>query len=66
MKWSNVLHWISAISAVIGVLFFLAALFNVSLLGLSRSNLFNDAPTFLLISIAFGVGTILHMKLEKK
>lgn len=65
MKWSNILHWIAAISGVLGLIFFLAGVFNIPF-GISRSNLFNDAPILLLISIAFGIGTLTHLKLERK
>ena len=68
-KWSPILHWISFIAAMLGVTAFvgasIVALTNNPILGLSEKHLFNDTTSFFLMSIAFGLGTIIHMKLEK-
>ena len=35
-------------------------------LGFSQEHLYNDAKTLLLVSIAFGIGTLIHMQEERK
>ena len=68
MKWSPILHNIAWISGVLGVLALVAAwiaTFSGSFLGLSEEHLFNDAKTLLLVSIAFGIGTLIHQNEEK-
>ncbi len=54
---------------MLGIVAFLGAsivaLTSNPILGLSEEHLFNDTASFFLMSIAFGIGTIIHMKLEK-
>jgi hypothetical protein len=62
-KWASTLHWASLITAIIGTLALLAAWYatwNVTFLGMTEAHLFNDAQTILLLSIALGVGTLIH------
>ncbi|MCH8049594.1 hypothetical protein IH979_02690 [Patescibacteria group bacterium] len=69
MKWSPILHGIAAISGVLGALSLIGAWIAGSagtFLGFSQAHLFEDAQSLLLVSIAFGVGTIIHQRLEKK
>lgn len=68
MKWSPILHGVSAIAGVLGLLALFAAWFaraEGTVLGLTQAHLFNDAMSLLLASIAFGLGTLIHMKQEK-
>ena len=63
MKWSPILHMVAFISGVLGVLALIGAWIataNGSFLGLSEGHLFNDALTLLLVSISFGIGTLIH------
>jgi len=63
MKWSPILHGVSAIAGIIGVLALMGAwvaTFSGSFLGLSEQHLFNDAIALLLVSVAFGIGTLIH------
>lgn len=68
IKWSPILHWISFIAAMLGIAAFLmasiAALTGNLIIGLSEEHLFKDTTSFFLMSIAFGLGTIIHMQLE--
>lgn len=68
MKWSPILHGISAIAGIVGVLvligFWIAAL-NEGTNPFSQEHLYRDAIALLLVSIAFGVGTLIHLKDEK-
>ena len=69
MKLSPILHNIAWISGVLGALALVAAwiaTFSGSFLGLSEEHLFNDAKTLLLVSIAFGIGTLIHHNEEKR
>lgn len=68
MKWSSILHWIAAITATIGTLALIGAWIvgSGTLFGQTQEHLFNDAKVLLLISIATGIGTLIHLQLEKK
>ena len=69
MKWSPILHGISAITGVLGLLAIFGAWIataNGSFLGVSEQHLFNDAMSLLLASVAFGIGTLIHLKEEGK
>ena len=69
VKWSPILH---AVSAITGILGFLALVVywilgaEGTFLGLPQVHFFNDAVGLLLVSIAFGIGTLIHLKEEKK
>ena len=63
MKWSPILHMVAFISGILGVLALIGAWIatvNGSFLGLSVGHLFNDAIALLLVSISFGIGTLIH------
>ena len=64
MKWSPILHMVAFISGVVGILALIGAWIATfsggSFLGLSEGHLFNDALTLLLVSISFGIGTLIH------
>jgi len=67
MKWSFVLHGISATSAVLGLLTLFGGWvveFGGYVFGFSEEHLFVDAGIFFLVSIAFGIGTLIHLKKE--
>jgi len=67
-KWSKILHGVAFVAGVAGVLALVAAWiasFNGSFIGRSEAHLFNDAKSLLLVSIAFGIGTLIHLKEEK-
>lgn len=68
IKWSPILHWIAFLSALAGVIFLASAWMataNGTFLGFSEEHLFNDAKALLLISIAFGIGTLIHQNEER-
>lgn len=68
MKWSPILHSIAAIAGVLGLLVALGgfvAEINGDFLGYSREHIFADAAILLLISIAFGIGALIHRSQEK-
>ena len=59
----------TAIAGVLGLLSLFGAWLATAkgtALGLSESHLFNDTMSLLLVSVAFGVGTLIHMQQEKK
>ena len=68
MKWSPILHGVAAITGIIGTLALLGAWIAGAgtLFGLSQEHFFEDAKALLLVSIAFGVGTLIHQQQEKK
>ena len=68
MKFSQILHWGSVITGFLGAVAAIGAwkagaegLF----MGFSQGYLFTNAQIFILGSIAFGVGTLIHQNLEK-
>ena len=69
VKWSPILHAVSAIAGIAG---FLALIVywvlgaEGTFLGLPKGHFFNDAVGLLLVSVAFGIGTLIHLKEEKK
>jgi len=68
MKWSPILHGISAIAGIVGVLALIGAWIaggEGSVLGIDQAHLFEDAKGLFLASIAFGVGTLIHLQEEK-
>ena len=69
MKWSPILHNVAFVSGVIGVLALVAAwiaTFNGGFLGQTETHFFEDAKTLLLVSIAFGIGTLIHQNEERR
>lgn len=69
MKWSPLLHGFAVITGVLGVLALIAAWIAAgygTFMNLSEAHLFNDAEGLLLTSIAFGIGTLIHLKEEKR
>ena len=67
MKWSKILHGISAITGIVGLLALIGAwiaTWSGSFIGMNEQHLFNDAISLFLASIAFGVGTLIHLKGE--
>ena len=68
MKWSPILHRIALVSGVLGVLALIAAWIASSgtFLGFTQAHFFEDAKALLLVSIAFGIGTLIHQNQEKK
>lgn len=69
MKWSPILHSIAAISGVVGFLALIMwwiMLWKAGTSPFSAEHLYDDAIAFLLLSIAFGIGTLIHQKTEKE
>ena len=70
MKWSPILHGVSAIAGIIGVLALLSFWFGLAtgttFLGNTPEHAYDDAIAFLLVSIAFGIGTLIHQNEEKR
>ena len=69
MKWSPILHGISAITGILGVValvvFWIAAA-NDGVSMFSQDNAYRNAVALLLVAIAFGIGTLIHQKEERK
>ena len=69
MKWSPILHGIAAIAGILGIvtlLGFWIASANAGINPFSREHLYDDTIAILLVSIAFGIGALIHQKQEKK
>jgi len=70
MKWSPILHNIAWISGVLGILALIAAWIAGSgggtFLGFTQAHFFEDTKALLLVSIAFGIGTLIHLKEERR
>ncbi|MCP6718772.1 MAG: hypothetical protein KJI71_00890 [Patescibacteria group bacterium] len=71
MKWSPILHGIAAIAGVLGILVLfgwwiaLAKSDGFSLM-FSPEHMYEDAIALLLVSIAFGIGTLIHRQEERQ
>ena len=68
MKWSTLLHGIAAISATVGFLALVGAWIagnSGTFIGQSQQHLFYDAISMFLLSVATGIGTLIHFQLEK-
>ena len=69
MKWSPVLHGFAAVSGILGVLalfsFWFGLLTGSTFLGNTPEHAYDDAIALLLVSIAFGIGTLVHQNEEK-
>ncbi len=70
MKWSPVLHAVSAIAGILGLLallsFWFGLLTGTTFLGNTPEHAYDDAVGMLLVSIAFGIGTLIHLQGEKR
>jgi len=69
MKWSPILHGIAAISGIVGfvtLVIWWIVLFREGVSFFSAEHLYDDAIALLLVSIAFGIGTLIHQNEEKK
>jgi len=69
MKWSPILHGIAATSGIVGFLALIGwwiMLVRDGASPFSAEHLYDDAVAFLLLSIAFGIGTLIHQKQEQK
>jgi len=69
MKWSPILHGVAAISGVVGLLALVMwwiALLREGASPFSAEHLYDDAIAFLLLSIAFGIGALIHQQQERK
>jgi len=69
LKWSPILHAVSAIAGILGVLalivFWIAAA-KEGVRFFSMEHSYQDAVALFLASIAFGIGTLIHQHEEKK
>lgn len=71
MKWSPILHGIAAITGVVGAAtvigwwIVLAKTVGFSTM-FSPEHMYDDAVVLLLVSIAFGIGTLIHQRQETK
>ena len=69
MNWSPILHGVAAISGVVGLLALVMwwiALLREGASPFSAKHLYDDAIAFLLLSIAFGIGALIHQQQERK
>ena len=69
MKWSPILHGIAAISGIVGFLALIiwwVVLAREGASPFSSEHLYDDAIAFLLLSIAFGIGALIHQQKERK
>ena len=70
MKLSRVLHMVAFISVMLGVLALFSFWFGLStgttFLGNTPEHAYDDAIAFLLVSIAFGIGALVHQNEEKR
>jgi len=69
MKWSPILHGISAITGILGVValvvFWIAAA-NDGVSMFSQDHAYRDAVALLLVAIAFGIGALVHQNEERQ
>jgi len=71
MKWSPILHGVSAIAGIVGILTLLGWwIVLAKTVGFSKmfspEHMYDDAVVLLLVSIAFGIGTLIHLRQETK
>ena len=69
MKWSPILHGIAAISGILGVIalvVFWIASANEGISMFSSEHAYRDTVVLLLVSVAFGIGTLIHQQKEQK
>ena len=68
MKWSPILHGIATISGILGfftLVIWWVVLFREGVSPFSAEHLYDDAIALLLLSIAFGIGTLVHQQQEQ-
>lgn len=70
MRWSPILHMVAFISGILGVLALLSFWFGLltgsTFFGNTPEHAYDDAISLLLVSIAFGIGTLIHQNEERK
>lgn len=70
MKWSPILHGVAAIAGILGVLALFSFWFGLAtgstFFGNTPEHAYDDAIALLLVSVAFGIGTLIHQKQERK
>ena len=70
MKWSPILHGVAATAGVLGLLALFSFWFGLAtgstFLGNTPGHAYDDAIALLLVSIAFGIGALIHLQQEKK
>lgn len=70
MKWSPILHIISATAGILGLLALFSFWFGLAtgstFLGNTPAHAYDDAVALLLVGIAFGIGTLIHQREEQK
>ena len=69
MKWSPILHGVAAVSGVVGLLALVMwwiALLREGVSPFSAEHLYDDAIALFLLSIAFGIGTLIHQRQERQ
>lgn len=69
MKWSPILHIISFVATIMGVLILIGYWIAATKQGInpfSAQHLYDDAIAILLVSISFGIGTLIHLLEERK
>lgn len=70
MKWSPILHKVAAVSGVVGllalVMWWIALLREGTTSPFSAEHLYDDAIALFLLSIAFGIGTLIHQRKERQ
>ena len=68
MKWSPILHGIATISGILGfftLVIWWVVLFREGVSPFSAEHLYDDAIALLLLSIAFGIGSLVHQQKEQ-
>ena len=69
MKWSPILHGVAAISGIVGfatLVIWWVVLARGGASPFAPEHLYEDAIAFLLLSIAFGIGTLIHQRQERR
>jgi len=69
MKWSPILHGIAFLSVMVGFLALVMwwiVLWKQGVSPFSAEHLYDDAVAFLLLSIVFGIGTLIHQRTENE
>jgi len=71
MKWSPILHGIAAVAGVMGLLVLIGWWIVLGIQTgfstmFSPEHMYDDAIALLLVSIAFGIGALIHQRQERK